>query len=136
MCSNYRQTKPITDVYAEFAQIDLPVLFPSPHQAPNIEPCLETRPTDLGVVFRSHGEGVELVRLRWGLVPWFHRGAPKAWKFATFNARAETVKTMRSFSGSRAARSLSRSCFCRRLPAKLGLRTGMRKTDSQAAFAF
>jgi len=99
MCSNYRQTKPITDVYAEFAQIDLPVLFPSPHQAPNIEPCLETRPTDLGVVFRSHGEGVELVRLRWGLVPWFHRGAPKAWKFATFNARAETVKTMRSFSG-------------------------------------
>ena len=30
-------------------------------------------------------------------MPWFHRDNLKDWKFATFNARAETVKTARSF---------------------------------------
>ena len=99
MCTNYRQTKTLVDMYSEFTQIKLPVVFPESHAAPNLQPRLEIRPTDTAVVFRRHGEGVELARLRWGLVPWFHRGSVKAWKFATFNARAETVKTARSFSG-------------------------------------
>lgn len=30
-------------------------------------------------------------------MPWFHRGNLKDWKFTTLNARAEAVKTARSF---------------------------------------
>lgn len=81
----------------EFTQIKLPIVFPASNAAPNLEPQFEVRPTNRAVVFRQHGEGIELARLRWGLVPWFHRGTVKEWKFATFNARAETVKTARSF---------------------------------------
>ena len=35
--------------------------------------------------------------MRGGLIPFFHRGPLKAWKAATFNARAEGVKTAPSF---------------------------------------
>lgn len=97
MCTNYRLTKTITDIYVEFSQNGLPVLLPERHVAPNLKPQPEIRPTDRAVVLRGHQEGVELARMRWGLVPWFHRGPVKAWKLATFNARAETVKTARSF---------------------------------------
>lgn len=97
MCTNYRRTKGFASIVEEFTQIRLPIVFPKPHAAPNLEPQFEIRPTNAAVVLRRGAEGVELVRLRWGLLPWFHRGDTKAWKFATFNARAETVKTARSF---------------------------------------
>lgn len=97
MCTNYRMTKAVTDIYAEFSQSRLPVLLPGHHAVPNLEPQYEIRPTDPGVVLRPYEGGVELTRMRWGLVPWFHRGPIKNWKLATFNARAETVKTARTF---------------------------------------
>lgn len=97
MCTNYRLTKTVTDIYTEFSQSRLPVLLPERHAAPNLEAQYEIRPTDQGVILRRHQDGVELTRMRWGLVPWFHRGSLKSWKLATFNARAETVKTARTF---------------------------------------
>jgi putative SOS response-associated peptidase YedK len=35
--------------------------------------------------------------MRWGLLPFFHKGSLKAWKAATFNAKAETARTLVSF---------------------------------------
>src|SRR3546814_19827825 len=35
--------------------------------------------------------------MRWGLVPFFHKKPVREWKAATFNAKAETVKTLASF---------------------------------------
>ena len=78
MCTNYRLTKPITDIYAEFSQTRLPILLPERYAAPNLEPQPEVRPTDRAVVLRGHEKGIELTSMRWGLVPWFHRGPVKA----------------------------------------------------------
>lgn len=97
MCTDYRRTKGYAQLVDEFSHIRLPVVFPPPHAAPNLEPQYEIRPTVPAVVFRRRDEGVELARLRWGLIPFFHRGPLKGWKFATFNARAESVKKTASF---------------------------------------
>ena len=97
MCTNYRRTKGYSELVEEFTQIRLPIVLPGPHAAPNLEPQSEIRPSVQGVILRLHGAGVELARLRWGLIPFFHRGTAKDWKFSTINAKAETVATLRSF---------------------------------------
>src|SRR3546814_4763992 len=81
----------------EFTHIRLPVRFGPGAAAPNLAPQNEVRPTDQAVVFRRFDDGVELVRMRWGLVPFFHKKPVREWKAATFNAKAETVKTLASF---------------------------------------
>jgi putative SOS response-associated peptidase YedK len=55
------------------------------------------RPTDAAPIFRRRDDGVEMVKARWWLVPWWHKGALKEFKLATFNARSETVATSRTF---------------------------------------
>lgn len=97
MCTNYRRRKGVADMIDDFSHIRLPLVFEPPGSLPNLEPQSEIRPTDRAVVFRAKGDGVELARLRWGLIPWFHRGTAKQWKHATFNARAETVAIAPSF---------------------------------------
>lgn len=97
MCTNYRRTKGYWELREEFSETRIRIVIPEPHEAPNLEPQGEVRPTNKAVVLRSHGEGVELVRMRWGLIPWFHRGAVKEWKASTFNARAESVAKSPSY---------------------------------------
>lgn len=99
MCTDYRRTKGYAELREQFSQIRIPIVLPEPHAAPNLAPQSEVRPTNLAVVLRPHGDGVELARLRWGLIPFFHRGTVKEWKAATFNARAETVATAPSYRG-------------------------------------
>lgn len=41
--------------------------------------------------------GLEPAVGRWGLVPFFHKGPAKAWKFQTNNARSEEMATKASF---------------------------------------
>lgn len=69
MCANYRRTKAVADIYAEFSATRLPVLLPERHAAPNLELQYEVRPTNSGVILRQHSNGVELTRMRWELVP-------------------------------------------------------------------
>ena len=57
----------------------------------------EIRPTDEASVIRLTDNSPELSRMRWGLVPFHHRGPLKAFKLATLNARAETVATSPTF---------------------------------------
>lgn len=97
MCTNYRRTKGYDEILREFSETSVPLRFPERHQAPNLQPQEEVRPTVPAVVFRRRDDGVEMVQMRWGLIPFFHKGPVKAWKASTFNARAETVKTAPSF---------------------------------------
>ena len=97
MCTDYRRTKGYAAMRDEFSDIRLPIRVPASDAAPNLEPQDEIRPTNRAIVFRAHNDGVELVAMRWGLVPFFHKGPLKAWKAATFNAKAETAKTLASF---------------------------------------
>ena len=97
MCTDYRRSKGYWQYRGEFSETRVPLVLPEPHAAPNLEPQSEVRPTNQAVIFRRHGEGVELARARWGLIPFFHRKGVKEWKAATFNARAETVASAPSF---------------------------------------
>lgn len=55
-------------------------------------------PTTTIDVIRLNAEGQrELVPMRWGLVPFFHKGTLKEFRAATFNARVETVSTSPTF---------------------------------------
>jgi len=80
-----------------FSHTAFPLIFPEPHQAPNLMPQDEIRPTDPAPVFRRREHGLEMVTMRWGLVPWFHKGPLKGWRAMTVNARAESVATAPAF---------------------------------------
>jgi putative SOS response-associated peptidase YedK len=77
----------------------LTLIRPTPDQAPNCEPKHDIRPTTQQLVARPADGGVELVDMRWGLVPFFHRKSLKEWKATTFNARCETAATSPAFRG-------------------------------------
>jgi putative SOS response-associated peptidase YedK len=83
MCNDYGNRVSYRAYVEEFSQIRLPVVFPKPDAAPNLEPRDEIWPTDVAPVIRPVEAGVELVQLRWGLAP----GRPKA--RAVINMRSE-----------------------------------------------
>ncbi len=87
MCSHYQRMKAWRGYVEEFSETRLPLRFPEPQAAPNLEPQASIRPTDPAPVFRLREDGVEMVQARWWLV----------FKLATFNARSETVATARTF---------------------------------------
>lgn len=96
MCSNYRRAKSVDEIAAEFTHLRIPLRFAG-GAIPNLPVQDEIRPTDQAAIVRLTDDGPELVRMRWGLVPFQHRGPLKAFKLATFNARAETVATSPTF---------------------------------------
>ncbi len=97
MCNEYLRAKAYGDYANGFAQLKLPLRFPPPHAAPNLEPQERVRPTDPAPIFRRYEDGVELAMARWWLVPWWHKGTLRDFKLATFNARSETLATSRTF---------------------------------------
>lgn len=97
MCNQYLRRRGYQDYAQEFSQIKLPLVFPPPHLAPNLEPQDFVKPTDQAPIFRPRDGGVELAMARWWMVPWWHKGALKDFKLATFNARSETIATSRTF---------------------------------------
>ena len=97
MCGRYRRTKGYRYYMEELNDIRLPLRFPEPHAAPNMEPQLDLRPTEQAPIFRRRDDGVEMVNARWWFVPWWHKGALKEFKLSNFNAKSETVATSRTF---------------------------------------
>jgi len=102
MCNRFKQTLTWREYVAGFHEAGLPILRPGPEAAPNLEPRPDVRPTNTVPVVRSVEAddprlGVELVQLRWGLIPWWHRGGAKDFKFLCTNARSETVTTTRTY---------------------------------------
>jgi putative SOS response-associated peptidase YedK len=73
MCNLYSEKVSYRQLFDEFSQLRLPLLFPPPEAAPNLEPLEQVRPTDLAPVIRPREEGVELASLKWGFAP----AAPK-----------------------------------------------------------
>jgi putative SOS response-associated peptidase YedK len=65
----------------------------------NFEPNYNVCPTQTvaTIVQRDGKRAFEL--MRWGIIPLSHRGPAKDWKFATFNARTETIEKLRTFRG-------------------------------------
>jgi putative SOS response-associated peptidase YedK len=59
----------------------------------NLQPRYKVCPTDpIDVVTEREGRR-DLVRMRWGLVPWWWSKPLKELRMATFNARTEAVET-------------------------------------------
>ena len=61
--------------------------------ARNTEPRYNVCPTDPIDVVTARDDRLELISVRWGLVPWWWSKSLKEMKLATFNARAESVAT-------------------------------------------
>ena len=95
MCGRYRNTLS----WSQLREL-MTLVRPLSSEAPNLEPQEDIRPTTSQWVIRRVEDGNEAQRMRWWLVPYFHKGKPlKEWKAATFNARAESVATAASFKG-------------------------------------
>ena len=69
MCNDYGNRTPYRDYAEAFSQLKIPLVFPRPDAAPNLEPRDEIWPTERAPVIRSTTGGVELVQLPWGLAP-------------------------------------------------------------------
>lgn len=94
MCGRYRSMETWNDLHASLSSF----LKPPSQLALNLEPREQVRPTQLAPVVTTNEAGVpDVWNARWGLIPWFHKGAVKDWKATTFNARAETVATSRAY---------------------------------------
>ena len=99
MCGRYGRNIPWSVLHEA-----LNLTRPRPSETPNLEPEWDIRPTTPQWMARAAEDGLELVRARWGLIPWWHKGSEKDWKLTTFNAKAETVATARTFRDSVARR--------------------------------
>jgi putative SOS response-associated peptidase YedK len=101
MCNRYGYLAPVSRLVDEFSQVKIPVRFEG-GAIPNLPPRDHIRPTDPAPILRpldasGPHAGVELVEVRWWLVPFFHKGPVKAWKPMCTNARAESVTTTAAF---------------------------------------
>jgi len=63
------------------------------------EPSYKISPTDQIPVIINHHKKRVLRSMRWGLIPSWSVGEEFAKKWATFNARSETILTTKSFCG-------------------------------------
>src|SRR4051812_2005767 len=104
MCNRYANKIAYREYVDEFSHIRLPLVFPAPNAAPNLEPMENIAPTTVAPIARLTSGGVELRSLRWGLIPWFHKKGIKEWKMLTTNARYETLATTRTFQSAYAKR--------------------------------
>jgi putative SOS response-associated peptidase YedK len=102
MCNRYGYQAPYSKLLEEFSHV-LPVHWAGAE--PNA-PRDDIRPTDPAPILRptEDGQTLKLVELRWGLIPWFHKGALKDFKGLNTNARSETVGQLASFKGPYARR--------------------------------
>ncbi|MGA9864868.1 MAG: hypothetical protein WBQ75_00335 [Acetobacteraceae bacterium] len=69
MCNDYGNRIPYRDYAEAFSQLKIPLVFPKPDAAPNLEPRDEIWPTETAPVIRPTPGGVELVQIPWGLAP-------------------------------------------------------------------
>jgi len=92
MCGRYGRDIPWPVLWKS-----LNLIRPEASEAPNMAPEWDIRPTTDQWIARRADDGMELVRARWWLVPFWHRGGLKDFKLSTFNAKAETVATAQAF---------------------------------------
>ena len=95
MCNRYSITKFYEDYLAFMAFMGMTLVTNG--GIPNLEPRDNVRPTDKAPILRQAGDAMELVEVRWGLIPYFHKGAVKEWKLLNTNARAENITSTASY---------------------------------------
>jgi putative SOS response-associated peptidase YedK len=101
MCNRYGYQHPYRKLLEEFSEVGH---IRWDGLEPNA-PREEIRPTDPAPIIRRDRAGeLELVERRWGLIPWFHKGAVKDWKVLGTNARSESVATTAMYSEALARR--------------------------------
>ncbi len=104
MCNLYTLTPGLSDLSAIFQRVlGIPLELSAGHDTLSNQPWATTvypkyqglfaRPLDAA----NPAAGLEPVVGRWGVVPFFHKGPAKAWKFPTNNARSEEMATKSSF---------------------------------------
>ncbi len=69
MCNDYGNRVAYQSYVREFAHLRIPLVFPPPEAAPNLEPRDEIWPTDTAPVIRVAEDGAALLQLPWGLAP-------------------------------------------------------------------
>jgi len=82
MCASFAATASYRDYVEAFGALRLPLVWPRPEAAPNLEPKDPIRPTDPAPVIRPRDDGVELVQMRFGFKPF----KPKAGPIINFRA--------------------------------------------------
>jgi putative SOS response-associated peptidase YedK len=96
VCNRYGYLNPLARLAEEFSRL-------GPIRWSGLEPNAprdQIRPTDPAPIIREgRDRALEVVELRWGLVPWFHKAPLKAFRGLNTNARAETVGATASFKG-------------------------------------
>lgn len=97
MCNRYGLKIPITELIQVINEEAGRIIRPAAEALPNLEPREDIFPTERAPIIREIDGGLELVDLRWGLIPWFHKGTIKEWKFLTTNARAEGLATNKTY---------------------------------------
>lgn len=97
MCGRFRNAVPWRKLKDDTAQLQLPTVAPDDFHAPNLQPLYDIRPMTEAPILRPVDSGLELVSLRWGLIPFWHKGPIKAHKLSTFNAKSETAATSSCF---------------------------------------
>jgi putative SOS response-associated peptidase YedK len=95
MCGRFTQAYTWAEVHAA-----LNIMGPPPT---NLRPRYNVAPTTDVDVIVDRGNGREMLKMRWGLIPGWWKPDPKnpdkPFSFATFNARSEEVETKASFKG-------------------------------------
>lgn len=72
--------------------------FINERQGELFAPAYNIAPTQSAPIIRLNDENErEVIRARWGLVPFFWKKPLKEMKFSTFNARSETASSKASF---------------------------------------
>ena len=98
MCNRYGYNNPLAALQRTFSELGH---IRWDGAEPNA-PLDQIRPTDRAPILRSAEDGVELLMMRWGIVPNTWRGTVKAWTAQLrgnplTNARSETVSTTSTF---------------------------------------
>ncbi len=91
MCGRFTDMFTWAEIYAYYNLIgETPTNW-----GPNFNVC----PTDdVGTIVLRDGKR-RFERMRWGIIPYFHKKTMKDWKVATFNARTETIEVKPTFRG-------------------------------------
>ena len=101
MCNRYGYLAPVSRLEDEFSVLKAPLKW-AEGRIPNLQPRDEIKPTNSAPILRpldpaDPSAGLELVELRWWLVPFFHKKPLADWKAMCTNCKSETIDTTPAF---------------------------------------
>ena len=100
MCNEYLKRAAATDLAELFSEYGVPLRIDEGASNRSLDEPI--RPTERATILRpidpaQPQNGLEMLDLRWWLVPAFHKGPVKDWRAMSTNARIETADTSPAF---------------------------------------